>query len=1058
MPDKIKFIPDEDSVDFTPDDEDNNEPLMSLNLNDITQLKLQPHQWVGLDKNEAARSVTTGPNPPEERGVLGKIWDALNYEIIGATPQMKTAMEEFNKEHPIAAIPGRLAYGAAGSVTPLNIGLGALSEARPLAELAGMYKTAKGISGVSRFAGAGFGGLGIKDAYEGITNPELDTYGKVGAGLAGGLQALMGTHSALSKGKVAPERPIDSRLREILNQPIQPLPRPVKGLLPPHTGMIADERGLVIPNKPVSGPLGELISPEVAASNFTPDAQMQLSSLDKLRRAVLARKDELGLAEPERVTESSPLRLTFAEKPGIKLEPPSKPRILGIERVPDYITPELPSAVKGNKIDFVPDNVTPGVSATPSIISQSTSDKLADLTKRLFTETEGSFKPKELAEGIQKLGLKLRGKKQSEVDTIRTNLLDHLVNVGRIDVNDIYSKVSDKLSPSQFDKVLNDIIDSGDLQKAYKSKTAVGKGIVPAARNMRPASLEDSLASLSDAIGQHQQARLQQDEIVRGEKAQRASKLETLKGQGYEGYQQQREALKGAYFKVDVKPIIEAASSVNMDEMMNMVDSKLPDQFQAFRAKTAISKVFGLSEMKSALQPSELDLLTKVFGPELTAKLQQMNSVFGMPDGEYSQVGKDLARYSNLAKSIQASMDLSAPLRQGAPLAGRKEFWPAAYNMFKYAGSEKTYKVLQNYLSTEWKHRDLAKAARLAITRIGSDMNELPKEEHFLSELPERVPGLGKLYRGSERAYVGFLDKLRADTYSSLVGDLERAGIKTYDTVKINSRDKTTGKMITVDKVVPTQEVLDTAKFINTATGRGSLGAAEKYGDLLNTIFYSPRFQASRLDLMTKFLRPDTYTKLSPALRTEYLRALLSMGGIAATINGLGYAVGGKLTSDPRSSDFGKVIYHDKTRQDPGAGFLQYLTLAARMVTNQTTSTRTGKVSEMGEKFGSSDRLDTLGRFTRNKLSPIPGLAVSAIKGKNPIGEEFSLLDETGKLMVPLLIQDINEILKNDPKAYPLIVPATLGQGIQVYKDLQKKQQKKQGSFLGRQLKRDLNP
>ena len=112
---------------------------------------------------------------------------------------------------------------------------------------------------------------------------------------------------------------------------------------------------------------------------------------------------------------------------------------------------------------------------------------------------------------------------------------------------------------------------------------------------------------------------------------------------------------------------------------------------------------------------------------------------------------------------------------------------------------------------------------------------------------------------------------------------------------------------------------MDTAKFVNTATGRGSLGGAEKYGDLLNTIFYSPRFQASRLDLMTKFLRPDTYTKLNPKIRREYLRALLSMGGVAATTNGIGYALGGKLTADPKSSDFGKVTYGN-IRQDPGAG------------------------------------------------------------------------------------------------------------------------------------------
>jgi len=121
---------------------------------------------------------------------------------------------------------------------------------------------------------------------------------------------------------------------------------------------------------------------------------------------------------------------------------------------------------------------------------------------------------------------------------------------------------------------------------------------------------------------------------------------------------------------------------------------------------------------------------------------------------------------------------------------------------------------------------------------------------------------------------------------------------------------------------------------------------------------------------------------------------------------------------------------------------------------NQTTSTNSGKTTTLGAKFGSPDRMDVLGSFVRNKLAPIPGLAVTALKGKDNVGQPFDATSDTAKLFVPLLIQDITSILKDDPKAWPLIAPATLGQGIQVYQQLQKKQQNKSGSFLGRELKR----
>src|SRR5207247_10231959 len=94
------------------------------------------------------------------------------------------------------------------------------------------------------------------------------------------------------------------------------------------------------------------------------------------------------------------------------------------------------------------------------------------------------------------------------------------------------------------------------------------------------------------------------------------------------------------------------------------------------------------------------------------------------------------------------------------------------------------------------------------------------REEAFPSEYAETLTG-GKRgpVRASGRAYTGFLNKMRADMFDKL---LEKGRKKGW-----NVEDRKFQRGL--------------ASYVNSATGRGSLGPAEPWGPALNTFFFSPR-------------------------------------------------------------------------------------------------------------------------------------------------------------------------------------------------------------------------
>lgn len=420
----------------------------------------------------------------------------------------------------------------------------------------------------------------------------------------------------------------------------------------------------------------------------------------------------------------------------------------------------------------------------------------------------------------------------------------------------------------------------------------------------------------------------------------------------------------------------------------------------------------------------------------------------------------------NTPRTIMASFDLSAPLRQGIGLIHKPEFRKALIPMVRSFIDENYFNELQKGIAEKplFKARQeqvlingkpvmdsktgkpkmkeissFAEDAGIKLTDIGEDLTK--REESMMSRFADAYPGVTR----SNRAYVAFLNKLRADTFESLM--------KTNNI--INPYDK--------NNAVLAKEM---ASFINNATGRGSLDFGkvnlEKSATALNTILFSPRLISSRLQMMN----PGNYLGGNPAVRKEYLKSILAIGVAGNSVLALGSQIPGtSVEMDPRSKDFAKLKFENGVRIDPWAGFQQYLTQTTRQIPNLKNmgekvgldlpdvggvakSSETGNLYRMGEKFGTNTRKDEAITFVEQKMNPVLTLITRAMAGKDFDGTPFNLPEEVIQRFVPIFLADLKQLATENPdllpfpenyldefhpENLPFAIPAALGMGMQQY-------------------------
>lgn len=374
---------------------------------------------------------------------------------------------------------------------------------------------------------------------------------------------------------------------------------------------------------------------------------------------------------------------------------------------------------------------------------------------------------------------------------------------------------------------------------------------------------------------------------------------------------------------------------------------------------------------------------------------------------------------TSFPKAMLAGIDRSAVIRQGGPLirhgAQVREAFAKTLIIAEDAADAAKIKratgidvpsaeeVMREVHTSKWaKTREIA---GLFEEEWGPGARLDKRNEQFMSKFARLIPG-GPM---AERAFVVYLNKLRADVFDSIMDKWTREGRSFIPGSK---------KMITEG------DIKALATYINAATGRGDLGAFEGAAMWLSRGFFSPRLLIARYQVLAQFFAPNT-----PWLvRQEMAKDLATYYGAGITLLTLADLSGlAEVELDPRSADFGKMRIGD-TRIDIWGGHQQMARYMTQFATGQTKSS-TGEIYDI-------DRMEVVTRYLRSKLSPSAGFGLNLAFEEDMKGDKFDLLswNTVAETFTPLFLQDIHEAVKeNGLKGLAYAPLSFLGAGVQTY-------------------------
>lgn len=479
-------------------------------------------------------------------------------------------------------------------------------------------------------------------------------------------------------------------------------------------------------------------------------------------------------------------------------------------------------------------------------------------------------------------------------------------------------------------------------------------------------------------------------------------------GEARQAFQRSKAMLKGELPQAHFTPPEVGLTPENIDGLFQRIrTSKELPYFQKINTDTALEKVL-LGQLPTR---GEIALLEEVFGTDFAKAILSKRAM-----GE--KAWELFLEIWNIPRAMLAAGELSASLRQGAVLAPKHyKDWGRSFRAqlraaAKADNAQATDRAIRTGPGAE--RRAIAELYHAPLGGVGSKLTA--REEVWVSTLLQRFAGwwektgvpkkiitaplypVAKGVQVSERAYITMLNKLRADSFDSTVAYWEKIGFEA--TIK-NDRDL--------------------AKFINNATGRGSLGKLEESAPFLSGVFFSPRLQASRIRLVESL-----FSGTAP-VRKEAALSIAAFVGTGLLVLGLADLAGAEVGINPLSADFGKIRI-GKTRLDIWGGFQQYARFISTLITGMRKSSITGQTYE-------KNRMEIVQQFVRSKLMPTISIVYDLLEGRTYIGEEMKLdAKQLYQRLAFMFVQDITDAIEAEGLVGGLIAaPGALGIGIVSY-------------------------
>lgn len=360
------------------------------------------------------------------------------------------------------------------------------------------------------------------------------------------------------------------------------------------------------------------------------------------------------------------------------------------------------------------------------------------------------------------------------------------------------------------------------------------------------------------------------------------------------------------------------------------------------------------------------------------------------------------------SKALRAGIDFSALFIQNIvpvlshPIENAPNVVKSFVDLFSAKQFERRLADLHN--SKDW---DLIKRSGLDVTEPKS-LEAKNKEEFFnrnlFDKLNLKVNGKKislNFTAPFERQFTSLGNNIRVDAFRRVAEKFEKDK-KTFDT---HPKDFT-----------------DLAKLLNTQTGRGTLpDFINKSTEAVNTVIWSPRLMASRLNLLglgdvanpVLASRKGFYAGLTPAVRKRALVDMAKFAGAVASLYGLaGLSFGAETDNDPESVTFGDIKVPGGTKSyNMLGGFSQYVKLAAILGGGER---HMGKKKEDVTDAKGKSRADLLLKFLRGKVTPAVGVGIDIFDKKDFLGRPVDPKAEALSLVTPLSMSGLVDDMERD--------------------------------------------